>query len=365
VWIEARPGLSRIHVLAGDILDSLGKRRDVAGKGRNEAEDVIYAIAWLRAHAVRFLVVLHAERLEHGVLRRLSDLADRAGCDLWLVHTSPSTDAFHLALDRLDPEERELATLPTASPKPTETTPVEAEVLPDLPRVDFTMFLATCQERLEPADLARVEQSFTEEVAAHYFGLADGGNTVDAVGKRVHAILNPAPDDDMLTLRLRALQVAAWRRNLFVAVDLPKVINSEERPRQAPHIADEKMAVYKQPHRALAVALTREGFGAREIGEIRIADADPAGRHLQCAGRRVGVTGQPVIALRAQMELRKRQGAGDAEPLIPHTPKALAKVLTEAASDLGVHVHGRRVERTRPKDTMHLRRIGITVAELR
>jgi hypothetical protein len=47
VWVEVRSGLRRIHVLAGDILAALGKRRDLAGKGRNESEDVHHAIAWL------------------------------------------------------------------------------------------------------------------------------------------------------------------------------------------------------------------------------------------------------------------------------------------------------------------------------
>lgn len=38
--------------------------------------------------------------------------------------------------------------------------------------------------------------------------------------------------------------------------------------------------------------------------------------------------------------------------------------MNEAATDLGIHVHGRRAERTRPKFESWLGRFGITVHEL-
>jgi hypothetical protein len=63
LWIEARPDLRRLHVLAGDVLAALGKRRDLAGKGRNEQDDVRHAVAWATAHGITDLVVTEAQRL--------------------------------------------------------------------------------------------------------------------------------------------------------------------------------------------------------------------------------------------------------------------------------------------------------------
>jgi len=49
---------------------------------------------------------------------------------------------------------------------------------------------------------------------------------------------------------------------------------------------------------------------------------------------------------------------------MPHTPKAVAKALTDAVIDVGVRVHGRRAERTRDHTQGALRALGITVADL-
>ena len=53
-----------------------------------------------------------------------------------------------------------------------------------------------------------------------------------------------------------------------------------------------------------------------------------------------------------------------ADLLLPYSTKALAKVLTEAATDLGLHVHGRRAERTRDHTEGALRALGVTVEAL-
>jgi hypothetical protein len=100
LWVEVRPDLRRVHVLAGDILAALGKRRDVAGKGRNQQEDLTHAGAWLRAYDIEHLVVTEAQRLHPTILTGLTRLAADAGAALWLVHRPPRDDAFVRALTR-------------------------------------------------------------------------------------------------------------------------------------------------------------------------------------------------------------------------------------------------------------------------
>jgi hypothetical protein len=51
---------------------------------------------------------------------------------------------------------------------------------------------------------------------------------------------------------------------------------------------------------------------------------------------------------------RHADAAGCDDVHLPHTPKAL----TDAATDLAVHVHGRRAERTRPHISSTLRRLA-------
>jgi hypothetical protein len=66
----------------------------------------------------------------------------------------------------------------------------------------------------------------------------------------------------------------------------------------------------------------------------------------------------------AQRQLRVAAGGSPDDPLLPHSSKALAKTLTEAATDLGIHVHGRRAERTRDHTEGALRALGVTVETL-
>ncbi len=68
--------------------------------------------------------------------------------------------------------------------------------------------------------------------------------------------------------------------------------------------------------------------------------------------------------MRTQRQLRLAAGAGLDDPLLPHSPKALAKALTEAATDLGIPVHGRRAERTRNHTDGALCALGVTVETL-
>jgi hypothetical protein len=64
--------------------------------------------------------------------------------------------------------------------------------------------------------------------------------------------------------------------------------------------------------------------------------------------------------VRVQRQLRLATGASPDDPLLPYSPKAL----TEAATDLGVRVHGRRAERTRDHTEGALRALGVTVETL-
>ncbi|MEY2711039.1 MAG: hypothetical protein RL487_822, partial [Actinomycetota bacterium] len=100
VWITVRPNLRRVHVLAGDILQALRKDRNVAGKGRNESEDVRLASAWLAGHHTTDLVVVDAQRLHPRILYSVVKLAAAGGVNLWLLHRPPRTDEFDRTLHR-------------------------------------------------------------------------------------------------------------------------------------------------------------------------------------------------------------------------------------------------------------------------
>ena len=97
---------------------------------------------------------------------------------------------------------------------------------------------------------------------------------------------------------------------------------------------------------------------------MRIADVSDNGTSIDTPDALVLVGPHTSRAVRAQRQLRLAGSAGPADPLLPYSPKALAKALTEAATDLGIHVHGRRAERTRDHTEGALRALGDTVETL-
>ncbi|WP_141014466.1 hypothetical protein [Nocardioides sambongensis] len=124
------------------------------------------------------------------------------------------------------------------------------------------------------------------------------------------------------------------------------------------------MLAYRQPYRALTTALTRHGYGVADLTTITLGDTDPTNGTIHCPSTEIELSPAAATALRAQHHLRSKHGATPGDPLLPHNTKALAKALTDAQTDLGIHVHGRRAERTRNHTTRALRQLGITLHQL-
>jgi hypothetical protein len=363
IWFEVRPNLRRRYVVAGDILAALGKSRDVAGKGRNEHEDVTHAVAWLRGYHVTDLVVVEAQRLQHLVLRHLADLAAQAGVDLWLLHRPPRDDTFLRALARRGAVEQPLGAVP-AYTSPAPLTPAPAVALPPVPHTEFVTFRATCRRTLTTDSLELVDSRFLATARHCLARLTRADADRGTIATLVYEMLNSAPDDPELVTDLRALQTAAWHHDLYVRIDLPRLLNSEERPRIPVEEADTRLTAYRQPYRAITAALTRQGAALEDIAALRLCDVDPSGEQIHCAGRAIPLGPHTTRAAEAQRHLRSQEGAGPTDHFLPHTTKALAKVLTDAAQDLGLHLHGRRAERTRDHTEGALRALGITVTRL-
>jgi hypothetical protein len=363
LWVEARPDLRRLHVLAGDLLAALGKRRDIAGKGRNEQDDVRHAVAWATAHSLTDLVISEAQRLHPLILRSLITLAGDVHARLWLLHRPPRDDAFVRALGRRGAVEAGLVDVPLPAAAPV---PLDAEKLdlPAVPAVEFTTFRHTVMRMLTVDDAARVDAHFSDTAGHCDRVLREAGATRQTVAALLHRLLNPAPGDAQLTVELRALQTAAWHHDLYIKIDLPRLLHSEERPRIPVADADAALAAYRQPHRPLTVVLTRAGRDLTDIGALRLRDAAEDGSELDVAGEHIAVGPHTARALLAQRQMRLATGAGPDDLLLLYSPKALAKVLTEAAVDLGIHVHGRRAERTRDHSDGALRALGVTVEKL-
>lgn len=362
LWFEIRPNLKRSAVIAGDILAALGKRRDVAGKGRNENEDVALVLAWLHAYDITALVATEAQNLTRLTLRHLVALAKSAGIPLWLLHRPPRSDDFIRNLARAPAHLLRLADVPILHTR-TAAVGSRAGFGVDLaPVPPFDRFRSVVRERVSPEDYASIESHFTDTFTRCDDLLDRDGATADVIATLVESVMAPAPLDDALIVGVRALQLAAWHHDAYVKTDIPALLASSERQLIDPITIDEALVAYRQPHRALVVALAAQQVGVLATLKITIGDAKSPGLRVP-DGRVLHLHEHTARACRAQVELRRRHGATAGDPLLPLTDRAVSTALNQAALDFGIAVHGRRAERhVHPR--RWLARLGITVSSL-
>ncbi len=359
VWVRVRPSIRRTHTVATDVMAALGKRRDLAGKGRNEHEDIQLAVAWLRAYDTRELVLVDAQHLGSKVLGNVVRLAATADVDLWLLHRAPGSDVFARALHRHASTTKTLADCP--APAPIRATPALVRAFPAVPRHDVHQFRTAVETTLTGPDRDTVLGCLDATAASAHTRLAAEGATAATVANLVDDLLLDAPCDDELITRIRGIQLAAWHHNVFLRVDLTTLLNSEERPSLPATEVDAALIAYRQPHRIITIALTRRGHSIHDVTELRRRDVLEGGQQLRIGDRIVDVPPPVTRALRVALNIAP--GEPD-DRLLPYAPQTLAAVLTDATNDLGLHVKGRRAERTRPKHTAYLDRLGITVRRL-
>lgn len=83
-------------ILARDLLEALGKRRDALTRARRALDGVGLVRVWMRAERVEHLVVLRAHRLRPPLLEAFAELAAATGATVWLVwhHTDPPASGW-------------------------------------------------------------------------------------------------------------------------------------------------------------------------------------------------------------------------------------------------------------------------------
>jgi hypothetical protein len=362
LWFEIRPNLKRSAVIAGDILAALGKRRDVAGKGRNEHEDVALVLAWLHAYDISALVATEAQNLARLTLRHLVTVAKAAGLPLWLLHRPPRSDDFYRDLTRVRAHPMRYSDIPPPRVRETKTgeRPALGLDLTSAPPLD--RFRTTLRRTLPADSYALLESTYADTFTRCDDTLDRDGASIDVIANLVEGVTASAPLDDALIVGVRALQLAAWHHDTYVKTDIPALLASSERPLVDPITIDETLVAYRQPHRAVVVALAAQQVGVLATLEITVGDARDDGVHLRDG--RVAVLGEHTSrACQAQVELRRRDGATASDPLFRLTDRAVSTALNQAALDFGIAVHGRRAERhVHPR--RWLARLGITVTDL-
>lgn len=362
LWVQARPDLRRIYTLAGDILAALGKDRALSGKGRNQQQDVTLAAAWLNASGISDLVVQNSELLHPIILTGLARLASNAGTTLWLLHQPPISDAVHRKIARLSSRTGTYDEVPQrAHTSDDQDEPSQHEPQPPIPLADFPLFLAALDSMPVKAR-NHTQQLFFQQRHESAIDFANTACVPSTAQQAMTTLLCAALPDEVLIPRIRGLQVAAWHRETFVDVDLNVLLASEERP-TIPYLeADGLLVGYRQPHRAIVVALTMRQIGIEDVANLTIAEACEEG-NIAINGTQLPSTPNLRCAVRAQRFLRIADGAQGSDQLLNYAAKSLSTFVNDAAQDLGIRAAGRRIKR-QTDQTRWLKSLGIKIESI-
>lgn len=156
-------------------------------------------------------------------------------------------------------------------------------------------------------------------------------------------------------------------------VDLPALLGTASTsPSAAARTAEvwQRLRAYRLPVRGAACALAAARLGTAEVCAITLADAAGDGTSVTIDGRRVPIEHDAAEYVAAQRLLRLASGAPQTAPLLATSTgaavsnKGLARMLSEARTELGIIVTPRRVERAAPDGATTLRRWGLTVTRI-
>lgn len=345
--------------IARDVLQALGKRfRDRTP--RDPRRLTALAAIWLRAEAVRELVIAAADRRPEGEWRLLRELCSEARTRLTLVVERPlnrdhvselGDDVRELTLDEL------VAELPVASP-PDELglfdesgSPDDRRRSPPVPDVDFAFFPSASIDLLSEHDAFWVMRTFEQARGATTLWLESLRRAIEArhgPGPRhAHAFLDtlvaPCVTVDGAITMLRGAQAAFLLDGTLLEIDADAFAVDHESHAGAPATTATAtlLSSYPEPQLAAAGALasaTRanpDQLAGLTLASVARVDATFA------SGHRINPPFRPLVA--AQSLTRRAAGAGGEEPLFltpdltrPATPRHIHNWLERVGRETGL-----------------------------
>ena len=366
--------------LAQDILDGLDKDPDARGAGRNAYRSWQQAVAWLADDEVEDLVVSRAHHLDPHRWRWLFELAAATDVQLWLVcQQHPLKRTLREAMAEWMIEELEFAGFAKrfASRAPARSEPrqqKEKSKFPAVPEADFPVFLAQCEQLLGTDDYQRVEERFDRALARARAGLegVDLSSRTDVAGL-FRSLVSDAKCVNEMTVCLRAIQVAFFRRGVLVKVDpdVFAVAGDEEPQGRLDQSAIDAAGIYGNPKNAAAVLLSAAtGRRADELAEIDLRHLEADGSELCAFGESYRLPGKAAAIVRALLSERQLEGAGADDPLFVsresgrrNSSHGLQTLIRRASHETGVRA-GTNGSSGRATSAGWLSRHGISIHDI-
>ncbi|MCF6507471.1 hypothetical protein E9549_08620 [Blastococcus sp. MG754426] len=343
--ISMRPGSKYGNWVYRDLLAAMGKDRDyAAARTQSVADDRAVTQAYLRAHTIQRIVVVHCEwaraRTRDEGLGYLLELADDLDLDLDLVSELDrnSTARNWVAAtggDLLDWDpQRFQAPAEIIERRGTSAFP------PEVPYVDFPLFRATCRRLLSPEEFRQVDNAYVfafRSARAILTGDLTEAETINFLRVQLASVVNPAHAATIL----RACQAAAFVNGILLKIDLSSLGYFIADATHRRLTGDELRLVRRlyAPWKAAAVVLTDAQLSIEQLLTLQVSDVTDTGA-VTAAGTPVPLCDEGRLHLRALRfqrcaEEAKRRTAATTRLFTSEAP-AIRTALHAARRDLGL-----------------------------
>lgn len=360
VYVHADVSNRRLADCAMTVLAALGKREDVTGMRDHPSDNVHLTPIWLTAHGTQTVIIGSAQVWKPRLLAETMRLLTAAAVRVIVVVEHGRLAKVEEAISGFAPESIPWARIPSllpASPPPTDNPGPSALATQSVPPSDWTTFRYDARRLLEPDAFAELDRRYLAALATARKAVVHG-SAADDEGTRqllVHLVAESANTQEV-TAALRATQAAYFEAGTNLRIDVHQVLAHLSQSRTATFTASDwrQLRAYREPHRAAICTLYGHGLPAADIERFTVADAKQALDSGRIRDHHIG--GDASTYLRANLTLRRIQGAADDDPFIEC--KSVGQALTAASRDLGLLVANRPNHRSQHTANFWQYRLG-------
>jgi hypothetical protein len=335
VFAQADAGDSTLGGAALTVLESLGKRPDVAGGRDGTYENVPWLVIWLRAHEVEWLVLADVQVYRPPLLGDLLRVISGTPVNVLVApqrHASAETMAVlrgfapvsvgWTQIGRLLPKRDRAPAAPHAAITP--------------PLSDWYHYRADCRDLLTPEQHHVLDRHYRRAFTATRRWLT---NVIPDEPSTQAFLAQTVSDARTLAeglTRVRAAQAAFFTCGWNLRINQSRLMQAlgaalNARFTDADWIA---LRAYRPPYRSALIALHQAGIAVGDLMAISVTEAADALTTGRLGNHRLTDQARPFLA--AQLLQRAKEGTTPDAPYVSGLARTPGDVINRAARDLGL-----------------------------
>lgn len=328
VVVEPTPDIRGAFWVYRDLLRAMGAKPDVHPTERRASELRVQAIGRLAAWPAEHLVITRSHMCDASLLAEWITAGAVAGKQVWVV---AHVDLLNSKLTRLvEQNGMRVAALDeflAGVPEPAGSTQaaLQSPRCPQVPRTEFPLFLAACEQLLDPEDFAHAQGVFDQARAEMAARIDQGLRDPDQMAEVLRSGVRSSSSTDEVIIRTRAAQVAAFSRGLHLKVRIETVVASSEwtpRMQITPEIVERLLELPSNHHAAAAAITLLSDSEGQAIADVNVTDVAADGSTLRLRGEMLEVPVPLRRLLAAQRNSRLLQEAAAGDPLFMNSERS-------------------------------------------